>query len=393
MHDRTSHYNFDEIIDRTGTNCIKFEAFRNSRPALPEGSIPMWIADMDFACPQPILDAMHRRLDRRILGYSALIDPAYGRAVTGWMQRRFGWAANADEIVSSSGIVTAIQQSVAHLTRPGDGVLLFTPTYMPFYSAIVDQGRTPVFCRLQRDADGRYGIDFDAFGRLAEQPGNTLLFLCSPHNPTGRVWTEAELRRIGEICFQNGIFVVSDEIHADLTRVGVRHIPFPALFPGEKRLITCTAPSKAFNIAGNQLANLFIPDETIRVDWRRRSYCGHPSPLSIDAVIAAYNECEDWLDALRAYLDENFRLAADTLAARLPATRYTVPEGTYLMWLDASFTGLDEAALRARVEAAGLCVEYASDFADNADGCMRINIACPRSVLEEALNRLLRALR
>ena len=385
-------YQFDEIIDRTGTNSIKFEALFNNRPNLPADTIPMWIADMDFACPQPVLDAMHRRLDRRILGYSDLIDPAYHRAVTGWMRRRFGWEADAEQLVSSSGVVTAIQQSVARLTQPGDGVLLFTPTYMPFYTAIVDQGRVPVFCRLQRDAAGRYGIDFASLERLAAQPGNTLLFLCSPHNPTGRVWTEAELRRIGEICFANDVFVVSDEIHADLTRTGVRHTPFQKLFPEEKRLIVCTAPSKTFNIAGNQLANLFIPDAAIRAEWQRKHYCGEPSPLAIDAVIAAYNECEEWLDALRAYLDGNFRLAADTLASALPAAGYTVPDGTYLMWLNAAYAAPDETALRARVEAAGLCVEYASDFADNADGFLRINIACPRSVLQEALRRLVTAL-
>lgn len=385
-------YNFDEIIDRLGTNSIKFEAFRGPGSTLPENSIPMWIADMDFACPQPVLDAMHRRLDRRILGYSALLDPAYARAVAGWMHRRFGWAADTDQLVPSAGIVTTIQQSVAHLTCPGDGVMMFTPTYMPFYSAVCDHGRRPVFCRLRRGDDGRYSIDFDALERLAAQPENTLLFLCSPHNPTGRVWTEEELLRIGRICFENGVFVVSDEIHADLTRTGVSHIPFQKLFPDEKRLIACTAPSKTFNIAGNQLANIFIPDPAIRAEWRQKSYCGHPSPLSIDAVIAAYDECEGWLDALRAYLDGNFRLAETVLGERLGAARYTAPEGTYLMWLDVSHLCLPEDALRARVEAAGLCVEYASDFADNANGCLRINIACPRAVLEEALSRLVRAL-
>lgn len=385
------HCDFDEIIDRAGTNSIKFEAFREGRPGLPADTIPMWIADMDFACPPPVLDAMRKRLERRILGYSAILDPAYGRAVAGWMERRFGWRADPAQLVTSSGIVTAVEQSVARLTKTGDGVLMFTPTYRPFLTAAAEQGRRPVFCRLRKDG-GRYTVDFEALERLAAAPDVTLLLLCSPHNPTGRVWTEAELRRIGEICFSNGVFVVSDEIHADLTRIGVRHIPLQMLFPLEKRLITCTAPSKTFNMAGNQLANLFLPDPAIRDEWRRTACCGHPMPLAIDAVIAAYDECEDWLEQLRAYLDENFRLAERTLAQRLPGARYAAPEGTYLMWFDASFTGLDEAALRARMEAAGLCVEYASDFADNADGCMRINIACPRSVLRDALGRLVHAL-
>ena len=274
----------------------------------------------------------------------------------------------------------------------GDGVLMFTPTYAPFHVAAARQGRRSVFCRLLRGADGRFCIDFDALERLAAAPENRLLLLCSPHNPTGRVWTEQELRRVGEICLANGVFIVSDEIHADLTRVGVTHIPLQKLFADEARVITCTAPSKTFNMAGNQLANIFIPDGALRARWRSAGGCGEPTPLAIDAVIAAYDECEDWLEQLRAYLDGNFRLAERTLGARLPLARYAAPEGTYLMWLDASFAGETEAGLRARVEAAGLCVEYASDFVDNGDGHMRVNIACPRSVLQEALERLGRAL-
>ncbi len=385
-------YDFDEIIDRAGTNSIKFEAFRQGRPGLAPDAIPMWIADMDFACPPPVLAAMRRRLERRILGYSAVLDPAYGRAVAGWMERRFGWRADAEQLVTSSGIVAALHQCVALLTEPGDGVLMFTPTYAPFHMAAARQGRRSVFCRLLRGADGRFCIDFDALERLAAAPENRLLLLCSPHNPTGRVWTEQELRRVGEICLANGVFIVSDEIHADLTRVGVTHIPLQKLFADEARVITCTAPSKTFNMAGNQLANIFIPDGALRARWRSAGGCGEPTPLAIDAVIAAYDECEDWLEQLRAYLDGNFRLAERTLGARLPLARYAAPEGTYLMWLDASFAGETEAGLRARVEAAGLCVEYASDFVDNGDGHMRVNIACPRSVLQEALERLGRAL-
>jgi len=384
-------YDFDEIIERDGTNSIKFEAFRYGRENLPADSIPMWIADMDFACPEPILDAMRKRLDRRILGYSAPIGGKYEKAVTGWMQKRFGWKIDGGQIVTSSGIVTAIQQSVIHLTKAGDGIILFTPTYMPFLSAIRDNGRNPAFCRLVKAA-GRYTINLDELKQLASKKENTLLFLCSPHNPTGRVWSEGELRRIGEICFANDVFVVSDEIHADLTRTGIEHIPFQKLFPNEKRLITCTAPSKTFNIAGNQLANLFIPDADIRKEWKQKSYCGHPMPLAIDAVIAAYDECADWVDALRDYLDGNFAFAEAYLKEHLPKAQYRTAEGTYLMWLDASSTGLSEAELKECVEKNGLCVEYASDFGDNADGCMRINIACPRSVLEEAMHRLVRAI-
>lgn len=381
-------FNFDEHIDRTGTHSIKFES---SRLAEVKNPIPLWIADMDFACPQPVLDAMHARLDRRILGYSTIDDPAYYAAVTGWMQRRHGWTVDPASIVFADGIVTALYEAVEHLTKPGDRIMMMTPSYGPFNAAVLRNGRTPVYNKLI-ERSGYYTIDFDLLEKQASDPSCTLLFLCSPQNPTGRVWTEAELRRVGEICFANNVFVVSDEIHADLVRLNQTHIPFATLFPDEKRLMTCTAPSKTFNLAGNRHSNLIIPDPVIASEWKKASYCGHPGPLSIDATIAAYNLCEDWLDALRAYLDENFAFLKTYFAEHLPKAVFSIPEGTYLAWVDASAYGMTDGDLEAAVSRTGVIVEFSDDFVADTEGHMRINCACPRAVLAEAMRRLTAAI-
>lgn len=380
-------YNFDELIDRRGTSSLKHDRARDVNPLLPEDFIALWVADMDFACAQPILDAMHSRINERILGYTTLTDPAYFSAVTGWMRRRFGWDAKPEQIVFSSGIVTALYDAVDYFTKPGDGVIVMTPAYGPFLGSIRQYGRTPVFSRLI-NRDGFYTIDFDDLEQKAADSRNTLLFLCNPQNPTGRVLTEDELRRIGEICFRNNVFIVADEIHADLVRRGQKHIPFLKLFPDEKRAIVCTAPSKTFNIAGNAHSNLFIPDAKIREDWASRRYGGHFTPLSIVAAQAAYTSGEEWLEQLIDYLDESFRQMQALLQARLPKAVFRIPEGTYLGWVDLRAYSDDEAELNKRVSEAGVFVQFGKDFVDNAQCFARINIACPRKVLLEGLDRM-----
>ena len=384
-------YDFDELVDRSGTHSLKYEACQKINPFLPEDSIPLWVADMDFACAPQILSAMRRRLDKRILGYSVLGEDTQA-AVSRWMDRRFGWAVAPEEIVFSSGVVTALYAAVEHLTKPGDAVLTMTPAYRPFDAAMKNYGRTPLYNRMIEGADGRYSIDFADFEEKAKRPDCTMFFLCNPQNPTGRVFSEEELRRIGEICFASDVFVVSDEIHADLTRAGQTHIPFAKLFPGEKRIITCTSPSKTFNIAGNNHAHLMIPDEKIRREWSSRSYCGHPTALGIDAAIAAYEEAEDWLEELKSYLDENFRKMGDLLAAKLPKAVFRVPEGTYLAWVDLTAYVLTEQQLKEKISRAGVFVQFGEDFVDHGDCHMRVNAACPWSVLKEGLERVCKAL-
>lgn len=381
-------FNFDEHIERNNTNSLKYGVGRMLHPNLPEEHIPMWVADMDFACPQPVLDAMKGRLDKRILGYSMLLDEEYYMAVMGWMKRRYDWdVPNPDSIVFSSGIVTALDVAAAKLTKPGEGILFHTPSYAPFYNAILKSGRTPVALPLIEE-DGWYTMDFDAFEAEAKKPENTLYFLCNPFNPVGRVWTEDELRRIGEICFANNVFVVSDEIHADFRRAGQKHIPLAKLFPEEKRMMTCTAPSKSFNLAGNQLSNLIIPDEMMALEWKFMHYCGMPNPLSIEACKAAYTQCDDWMDALNVYIEESQNHLVQRLQKELPALKMRVPEGTYFGWIDVRGLGISEDALAHTLYEAGLFIEMGSEFVSNGDGFVRMNLACPRATIDRAVDIL-----
>ena len=384
-------YDFDELIDRQGTNSVKYGVGKMMYPGLPEGFIPMWIADMDFACPQPVLDAMKARLDRRILGYSMILDPEYFAALAGWMADRHGWKADPALSLFSSGVVPALEVAVRMLTGPADGVLLNTPAYHPFDDAIKKNGRTPVYSRLVCE-NGRYEVDWADFEQKAKDPSVTLYFLCNPHNPTGRVWSKEELVRIGEICFANNVFVVSDEIHFDFIRAGVQHTVFASLFPGEKRIITCTAPSKTFNLAGNQLSNIFFADPALQQQWQASQVLGQPNPLSIEACKAAYSQCGDWVDELNVYLDENFRHFARRLQKELPGVKFTIPESTYLAWVDVSGTGLTRQELALRLVREGLQVEFEDEFVDNGAGHIRMNLACPRATVDRAVDALVRAM-
>jgi cysteine-S-conjugate beta-lyase len=383
-------FDFDEIVDRTGTDSMKLESGTRINPYLPTDHIPLWVADMDFACAPAVIDAMHARLDRRILGYTDL-GPETKESVLAWMDRRFGWQPEEDEIVFSAGIVAALYAAVARLTVPGDEVCFLTPTYGPFDKSVRLQGRIPLYSRMV-EQDEVWTIDFDDLKEKLSRPSCKLFFHCNPQNPTGRVFTEEEQRKIGELCFSNNVFVVSDEIHEDLTRAGITHLPLAKLFPGEMRIITCTSPSKSFNLAGNNHAHLFIPDPLLRRDWTTHDYNGHPSALSNSAVIAAYDESEDWLEELRVYLDSSFLMMKKLLDERMPKAKLQIPEGTYLAWVNLSGYGLSELELKKRISAEGVFVQFGEDFVDNGECYMRVNLASPRSILREGLERIVRAL-
>lgn len=384
------NYDFDEIIDRSGTSSIKTEAGAAVNPYLPESSIPLWVADMDFACAPPILAAMQQRLERRILGYTNLSE-ACKSSTCRWMERRYGWIVDEEQVAFSAGVVASIFAAVERLTSPGDEVCFLTPAYRPFDNATRWQGRVPLYSRMMKQ-DGVWSIDFDDLSKKLSRTSCKLFLHCDPQNPTGRVFTESELTKIGNLCFDNGVFVLSDDIHADLTRAGYTHIPLAKIFPGETRIITCTSPSKSFNIAGNNHANLFIPDADLRRRWTKQYYNGHPSALSNEAVCAAYDESEDWLEALRSYLDGSFSMMKLLFDERLPKAKFAVPEGTYLAWVDLSGYGLSEQELKRRISKEGVFVQFGEDFVDNADCHMRVNLASPRSILLEGLERVIRAL-
>lgn len=380
-------YNFDEIIDRTGTNCLKYDAARKIHPELPEDFIPMWLADMDFACPQPILDAMKARLDRRILGYSDILDPEYLTSVAGWMERRHGWEVEPETIHFSPGVVTALRVCVRLLTQPGDKILMNTPGYHPFEDAAKEAGRIPVFSPLRND-QGYFTVNWADFEEKAADPGVKVYFLCNPHNPTGRVWTEAELRKFHEICQKHQVFMVADEIHGDFIGSGHTHLPLAKLFPEDKRIITCTAPSKTFNLAGNHLSNIIIPDAELGARWKTSS----PNPLSIAACQGAYDHCADWVDELNVYLDESFRILNEILGEKLPQAVVSKREGTYLAWVDVRAFGLSDGELQQRMLKNGLFLQFGPEFIADAQGFIRLNLALPHATLKEALNRFVNAL-
>jgi len=383
-------YDFDEIIDRAGTGSIKLEAGEKINPYLPKKHIPLWVADMDFACAPEIISAMQQRLDRRILGYTNLTEECKVSTCR-WMARRHDWNPDPEQIVFSAGIVNALFAAVARLTKPGEEVCFLTPAYRPFEDAVRKQNRVPVYSRMIYD-EGVWKIDFADLSEKLSRPNCAMFFHCDPHNPTGRVFTETELLRLGKLCFSNDVFVVSDEIHEDLTRMGKHHIPLQKLFPKEKRIITCTSPSKSFNLAGNNHAHLFIPDDSLRRTWTKNYYNGHPSALSNEATIAAYDDSEDWLEKLRSYLGESFAMMKQLLDERLPKAKFTIAEGTYLAWVDLSGYGLSEQELKKRISQAGVFVQFGEDFVDNAECFMRVNLASPRSVVREGLDRICRAL-
>lgn len=393
-------YNFDQIIDRRRTNSLSADGFRDflfsntgRRFDRPDGDfIRMWVADMDFAVPDVILDAVRARLDRQILGYTLMYDSAYYDALTAWSEKHYGWRFAREQLCISPGIVPALYDLTGLLCAPGDKVLILTPSYGPFGGAARRHHLQLVCSALVRTPDG-FVIDFDDFARKAADPAVKLCIFCNPHNPTGRVWTREELTRVGEICLENGVYLISDEIHCDLLRTGLRHTPLATCFPESDRIVTCTAPSKTFNIAGLMFSNIVIPDRALRKRWHAGRE-DEVNPLSLAAAEAAYTGAGEWLTQLRAYLDGNFAMMEQMLAESLPEARFSVPQATYLAWVDVGAYTRPGENLTARFADAGVVLEGGDKtFVGNAETSIRLNLACPRAVAEEGLRRICRALR
>ena len=395
--ERFVEYDFDAFVDRSGTDSLKWEFMQNLEPSAGPGTLPFWVADMDFACAPAIVAALKKRVERNIFGYSSKEGPAYYDAVCGWFRRRFGWDIDRADIFYSPGVVPALAFLIELLTKPGDGVIIQRPVYYPFSNMIAGHGRAIVNNALVSHG-GRYEMDYADLEAKARDPRNKLLILCSPHNPVGRVWTRLELERLGRICLDNGVMIVSDEIHGDLVRVGQTQIPLVTLFPKEKnRIVTATAPSKTFNLAGLQLSNIVIHDPELKAGWKRyvegELGLGLSNCFAITATEAAYTEGEDWLDALRGYLDGNIAFMADFFARRLPGVRFFPPQGTYLAWADLRGYGLPEAELLHDfcVEG-GALLEAGSLFGPEGEGFVRINVACTREILGKGLEGMARVL-
>jgi cystathionine beta-lyase len=394
-------YNFDQEIDRRGTNSAKWGVVPQGGRFVPleaatqflEGQrlLPMWVADMDFQVPQPVIDALIQRAQHGIFGYNGP-GLSYRQAVVDWMAHRHGWDVDADWIVATPGVVPALYMLVRTFVAPGQRVIIQPPVYHPFFSAIsssqIGAAHNPLLL-----TDGRYEMDFAGLEALARQPDTAMLILCSPHNPVGRVWTPEELRRLGEICLEHEVLVVADEIHGDLIYPGHRFTPFATL--GEalaQNAIVCTAPSKTFNLAGLATSNIIIPNRELRLRFERtlNNIGLHGvNTLGMVALEAAYTHGEEWLTQVMNYIAGNLRFLRDFVAEHLPQIQVIEPEGTYLVWLDCRGLGLDKAELeRLMLGEARVFLNEGYIFGREGEGFERINIACPRSILAEALQRI-----
>ncbi|MEQ8156660.1 MAG: PatB family C-S lyase [Clostridiaceae bacterium] len=388
-------YNFDEIIDRKGTNAMNTDGFKEyifhdpdiKLPFKDDEFIRMWVADMEFAVPPEIIEAIRKRLDRKILGYTKVFAPEYYKAFSGWVQRYYGWSFKKEHLVTSNGIVPALYELVGHICKPDNKVLILTPSYAYFkHSANFNKIRT-VYSELIEE-NGFYTMDFEDIEKKARDEKVNLCIFCNPHNPTGRTWTNDELLKFGRICLDNGLFIISDEIHCDLLRTGITHTPLAKLFPETDRIITCMAPSKTFNLAGLTISNVIIPNDRTRKIWEKRHY-SMDNPLSIAAAQAAYTECDDWLKQLKAYLDGNFEFIGRYLVQNLPKAVFHIPESTYFAWVNISAYVSEEKNLPLYfAQNAGVLLEDGKMFLTDSYGYIRLNLACPRSILEEGLKRI-----
>lgn len=384
-----AQYDFDRLTDRYGTNSLKYD-FAVER-GYPADVLPLWVADMDFPAPEPVLDALRRAVDHGIFGYSD-VKADYYEAAAAWFEQRFAWRPRPEWLVRTPGVVFATAMAVRGLTEPGDGVLIQPPVYYPFYSVIRDNDRRIVENELIY-RDGRYTIDFEDFERKLVEEKVRLFLLCSPHNPVGRVWTLEELRRLGGLCQKHGVWVVSDEIHCDFTYPGHPHHIFPKAVPElAERSVVCTAPSKTFNLAGLQTSNIWIPGEEARRRFVREiNRCGYSqlNGLGLVACKAAYTEGAEWLEQCWAYLRANLDFLREFLAARIPQIRLVEPEGTYFAWLDCSGLGLSREALDDLViREARLWLDAGHIFGASGSQFQRVVLACPRATLRQALERL-----
>ena len=382
-------YDFDKTIDRRATNSYKWDS-------APEGVLPMWVADMDFRTTPAIIDALQKRVAHGIFGYTRVPD-AYYDAVTSWFSRRHGWDIDREWIIYTSGVVPAVSAVIKAMTVPGDKVIVQTPVYNCFFSSIRNNGCEIVSNPLRRTAD-TYEMDFDALERCAADPRAKVMLLCNPHNPAGRVWTPDELTRLGNICLRNGVTVVADEIHCELVYQGFKYTPFASLSDAFlHRSVTCVSPSKAFNIAGLQIANIVAFDNDLRSRIDKAININEVcdvNPFGVAATIAAYNEGEEWLNQLVDYLHGNYEAMAEFCRRELPEFPITRLEGTYLVWMDCSSLGMPSDALEhALLEDARLWLNAGTMYGAEGEGYMRWNIACPRSVMLDGLNRFLKYVR
>ena len=383
-------YNFDEIIDRTGTSATKMESLPKG---CPDDALPLWVADMDFACAEPILKALHERIDKKIFGYTMYDTDECLGAVLNWYKKRYGWEEQKENLFFCGGIVSAYAVLLNLLTKEGEGVVIQRPIYYPFTMKANSNGRQIVDSPLIY-ADGNYTIDFDDLDKKMAEPNNKVLVFCSPHNPAGRVWTEEEIRKVVDICKKYDKWIICDEIHCDLLRCGMTFHPILKVAPDyADRIAVCTAPSKTFNLAGMKTSNIVIHNKELQAAWKEliggKLSMNGAGTLGLTAMIAAYNEGEEWLEQLKEYLDGNFAYIDAFLKEHLPKAHMVPSEGTYLAWLDCRELGMTDDELMAFFSnEAKVWLDPGTHSGEQGSGFMRFNLGSSRSVIAQALDQI-----
>lgn len=389
-----NRYDFDEIIDRRKTGSLKWDALKERFGA--EDLLPLWVADMDFRAPQPIIDALTLRAQHGIYGYSGF-KPSYYDSVISWYNRRYNWEIKKEWIVYTPGVVAALNFAVQGFTNPGDKVIVQPPVYYPFYRSIESNGRHVLYNPLKL-TNNRYEMDFDDLEEKVQDPRAKMIILCNPHNPIGRVWTRDELQKLGDICVNNGIMVVADEIHSDLRYSGIKFTNFAAISQKfAENSITCTSATKTFNLAGLQSSNIIIPNKRIRQTFESTAASAgthSPNSFASDAFQAGYDKCEDWLEELMKYVSGNLSFLKEFVRENLPKVKVIEPEGTYLCWLDFREIEPDSEKLeKLMLKDAKVALDEGFIFRLGGEGFERINLACPRSILSKALTQIAAAVK
>ena len=395
-------YDFDKIIDRRHTNATSTDGFRQyifhadknmPLPYKDEEYIRMWLADMEFATPPCVIEGMKKRLEHPIFGYTRLFDDDLYNAFRAWCEKMYGWTFPRNDLHSSAGIIRALYELTEYICKPDEKVVFLTPSYA-FFKHAADFNHVEYVCSdlVDKEHNGYYEVDFEDLRKKCEDPKARLFIFCNPHNPTGRVWTENELKQIGEICLSNDMYIISDEIHCDLLRGGQKHVPLVTLFPETDRIITCMAPSKTFNLAGMHFSCIVFHNSEIQKKWMER-HNFNENPLSLAAATAAFSEGYDWMMQLREYLDGNFAFAKEYLSAHLPKATFRIPDATYLGWVDIGpYIDGDTNIPMLFAQQAGVLLEGGNMFVQNSDTYMRLNVSCPRSILAEGLERICKLL-
>lgn len=376
------HYDFDKLIDRRNTNSLKWE--------VAEHELPMWVADMDFEAAPEIRAAIQARAAHGVFGYS-VIPEEWAQAYRDWWKMRHDFSMEKDWLIFCTGVIPAISSMVRKLTTPAEKILLLTPVYNIFFNSILNNGRQVLESRLRYE-NGEYRIDFEDLEQKLADPQTSMLIFCNPHNPIGKIWNRETLERIGELCWKHHVIAVSDEIHCDLTDPGCSYVPFASVSEHcRANSVTCIAPTKAFNLAGIQTAAVAVPNPVLRHKvWRglNTDEVAEPNAFAVDAAIAAFTKGADWLDALQAYIRDNRLLATEYIKEEIPQIELVPSQATYLLWLNCSKVGSAAEVAALIRKKTGLYLSAGNQYGGDGEAFLRMNIACPRSVLEEGLRRL-----